>query len=183
MVLDSAVSRFSTLKGTRGSREETATFMPELPDIVVYIEALKSRIQNQRLVDIRVVSPFALRSVSPSSSLLIGREVLAVNRMGKRIVFTLEDDLFVVLHLMIAGRLQWKEPQAQIPGKAGLVAFDFQSGTLIVTEAGPRKRAAVHFVHGKDALAALDYGGLEVQGCSLDAFRSALQAENHTVLA
>jgi formamidopyrimidine-DNA glycosylase len=155
--------------------------MPELPDIVVYLERLRPRIEAQILQRVRLVSPFLLRSVEPALGAAAGRKVLGLRRLGKRIVIGLEGDLFLVLHLMIAGRLHWKPPGAKVPGKVGLAAFDFPSGTLTLTEAGSKKRASLHLVQGPEALAAHDPGGVEVLEADLPAFRAALLRENHTL--
>ena len=157
--------------------------MPELPDITLYVEHLARRLASGRLRRVRLRSPFVLRSVTPSLAEAEGRGVVTVRRMGKRIVLALEGDLFLVLHLMIAGRLRWKggPRPAAIPGKVGLAAIDFDSGTLLLSEASPKKRAWLRLVHGLDALAALDPGGLETLETDLSSFRTALTMENHTV--
>jgi formamidopyrimidine-DNA glycosylase len=155
--------------------------MPELPDITVYIEALASRVVGQPLTGVRINTPFLLRTVDPPIADVVGREVLAVRRMGKRIVLALEDDLFLVLHLMIAGRLHWKAPNAKMRGKVELAALDFPNGTLVLTEAGTKKRASLHLVRGESALEPFARGGLEVLGATLDAFAARLRSENHTV--
>lgn len=155
--------------------------MPELPDIYAYIEALESRILNQTLERIRIVSPFVLRSVDPPVSATVGRWVRSIRRLGKQIVLGCEEDYFVVIHLMIAGRLQWKDRGATLKGKTGLAAFDFSSGTLILTEAGSKKRASLHLVHGEKALAEFDRKALEVLECSSDEFAETLRRENHTL--
>ncbi|NIO09262.1 MAG: formamidopyrimidine-DNA glycosylase [Deltaproteobacteria bacterium] len=155
--------------------------MPEYPDVVVYIEALESRVVSETLERIRLTSPFLLRSVDPPIFAAEGKKVLGLRRLGKRIVFHLDGDLFLVMHLMIAGRLHWKPAGAKVPGKLGLAAFDFSSGTLMLTEAGTRKRASVHLVAGHDALGSLDPGGMEVLESDLSAFRQALTRENHTL--
>jgi formamidopyrimidine-DNA glycosylase len=155
--------------------------VPELPDIVVYVEALAARIVGQPLERVRLASPFLLRSVDPPLAAVEGRTVRGVSRLGKRLVFALESGLFLVLHLMIAGRLRWRDPAAPIPGKVGLAAFDFPSGTLLLTEAGSRKQASLHVVKGHEGLAAHDRGGLEPLEADLDAFAAALTRENHTV--
>ncbi|MGH7833890.1 MAG: Fpg/Nei family DNA glycosylase [Candidatus Binatia bacterium] len=155
--------------------------MPELPDVVTYIEALQPRIAGRALERIRLSSPFVLRSVDPPIRSADGKKVLALRRLGKRIVFELEDALFLILHLMIAGRLRWKPRGSAIPGKLGLAAFDFATGTLLLTEAGTKKRAALHLVRGDEALRAHDPGGLEVLGSDLPAFAGALTRENHTL--
>jgi formamidopyrimidine-DNA glycosylase len=155
--------------------------MPELPDIVVYLERLRPRIEGQVLERVRLASPFLLRSVDPPLSAAEGKKVLGLCRLGKRIVMSLEEDLFLVLHLMIAGRLHWKERGAKVPGKVGLAGFDFPTGTLTLTEAGSKKRAALHVVRGEDALAAHNPGGLEVFDADEAAFREVLLRENHTL--
>jgi formamidopyrimidine-DNA glycosylase len=155
--------------------------MPELPDIEVYVEALSTRVRGQALERVRLGSPFLLRSADPPLSAAEGREVTAVRRLGKRIVLALDPDLFLALHLMIAGRLHWKDRGAKLPGRVGLAAFDFPTGTLVLTEAGSKRRAALHLVRGEDALRALDKGGLEPLGADLAAFRAALARENHTL--
>jgi formamidopyrimidine-DNA glycosylase len=155
--------------------------MPELPDVQVYIEALRSRIVGVPLQRVRVASPFLLRSVDPPLAALDGRTVTGLRRLGKRIVVALTGDLFLVLHLMIAGRLHWRDAGARIPGRMGLAAFDFDTGTLVLTEAGSKRRASLHVVRGEDALRALDPGGLEVLEASLGGFRAALSRENHTL--
>lgn len=155
--------------------------MPELPDVVVYIEALERRILGQSLEQIRFASPFVLRSVDPPISEAQRKRVLGLRRLGKRIVFELEGDLYLIIHLMIAGRLRWKPAAARIPGKLGLAAFDFPSGTLLLTEAGSKKRASLHLVGGADALLEHNPGGLEVLDADLSSFREALRRENHTL--
>src|SRR2546429_152740 len=139
--------------------------MPELPDIVVYLEKLWPRAGGQILERVRLTSPFLLRSVDPPLSEAEGRRVLALRRLGKRIVFCLEDDLFLLLHLMIAGRLHWKERGARLSGKVAPAAFDFSTGSLTLTEAGSKKRASLHLVRGSAALAVHDPGGIEVLDC------------------
>jgi formamidopyrimidine-DNA glycosylase len=155
--------------------------VPELPDIAVYVEALSARIQGAPLERVRLGSPFLLRSAEPPISEAAGRRVVAVRRQGKRIVLALEGELFLALHLMIAGRLHWKEQGVKLPGRVGLAAFDFPDGTLTLTEAGSRRRAALHLVRGEAALAALDRGGLEPLGADRAAFAEALRRENHTL--
>ena len=155
--------------------------MPELPDIVIYIEALEPRIVNQPLQKIRIVSPFLLRSIDPPVGAAEGKKVLRLSRMGKRIVFVLEGELYLVLHLMIAGRLHWKRAGANVPRKFGLGAFDFPAGTLLVSEYGPKKRASLYLAAGAAALDDLDPGGLEVLEADLAQFREALRSENHTL--
>lgn len=155
--------------------------MPELPDIVVYLERLAPRIVGQPLERLRLVSPFLLRTVAPAPAEVVGRRVTGVRRLGKRVVIGLESELFVVLHLMIAGRLRWREPGAKVPGRIGLAAFDFPTGTLLLTEAGTKRRASLHLVRGAAGLAALDPGGLEVLDADATAFAAALTRENHTL--
>jgi formamidopyrimidine-DNA glycosylase len=155
--------------------------MPELPDVVVYIESLSSRVAGQPLQGVRLATPFLLRTVDPSLASVRGKIVRGFSRLGKRIVFELEDDLFLVLHLMIAGRLRWRPPAEKIPGKVGLAAFDFPNGALLLTEASTKKRASLHLVRGRQALAAFDRGGLEPLGSSLKDFRAALTSENRTL--
>jgi formamidopyrimidine-DNA glycosylase len=155
--------------------------VPELPDVVVYIEALGARILSQTLEGVRIASPFVLRSVDPPPSALVGKKVRSIRRLGKQIVLAFDDEHFLVIHLMIAGRLQWREPHARLAGKIGLAAFEFASGTLILTEAGSKKRASLHVVRGEQTLATFDRRALEVLECSLDDFESALRRENHTL--
>ncbi|HVS38363.1 MAG TPA: DNA-formamidopyrimidine glycosylase family protein [Gemmataceae bacterium] len=155
--------------------------MPELPDITVYLECLHSRVVGRTLQKVRLASPFLLRSVDPPLTDAHGKTVRGLLRLGKRIVFELDDNLFLVLHLMIAGRLHWKPPGTKPPGKIGLAAFDFPDGVLVLTEAGTKKRASLHLVRGEDQLAAHQPGGLEVLGADLAAFRAALRGENHTL--
>jgi formamidopyrimidine-DNA glycosylase len=155
--------------------------MPELPDVELYLQALDSRVSGQRLDRLRLGNPFVVRSMDPPPSALEGRTVAALRRLGKRLVFAFDDDLFLVLHLMIAGRLRWRERAAAIPGKVGMAAFDFPEGTLLLTEAGARRQASIHIVRGADALHGHDPGGLEVFGASLMAFAERLRRENHTL--
>ena len=155
--------------------------MPEYPDIETYLTCLRPRVQGQPLTGIRIANPFLLRSVSPPVKDTLGKRVTELRRLGKRIVFGLEDGLFLVLHLMIAGRLHWKEPGAKPAGRQGLAAFDFPDGTLILTEAGTKKRASLYVVFGEAALAEHDPGGIEVVEIDRDVFAEALTAANHTV--
>ena len=155
--------------------------MPELPDIVAYLAALEPRIIGQRLERIRLASPFLLRTVDPPITASTGRTVRGLRRLGKRIVIALDDGLFLVLHLMIAGRLHWRARGAKIPAKVGLAALDFPAGTLLITEAGSTKRAALHLLRGEAALAEHDPGGLEVLETDLSVFRTALTGESHTL--
>ena len=155
--------------------------MPELPDVTVYIEALEKRIAGQPLTKLRLANPFVLRTVEPAPSDLVGRRVVSLRRVGKRIVIGLEGELFIVIHLMIAGRFRWLPPNAKVPGKVGLAAFDFPNGTLVLTEAGSKRRASIHLLRGEAAVAAQDPGGIEPLETSLDAFRAALTRERHTL--
>jgi formamidopyrimidine-DNA glycosylase len=155
--------------------------MPELPDVAVYIAALERRIVGRRLLRVRIASPFVLRSVDPPVAALEGRTTRRLRRVGKRIVIELDDALFLVIHLMIAGRLHWRPASAKIPAKVGLAAMDFETGTLTMTEAGTKKRASIHVVRGEEALAAHDPGGLEVLDATLADFAAALSLENHTL--
>ncbi len=156
--------------------------MPELPDITVYVEALAARVVGQQIERIRLTSPFLVRTVNPPIRSVEGTRVLAVTRLGKRIVFALDrDGLFLVLHLMIAGRLHWKPLGAKVPAKVGLAAIDFPNGTLLLTEASTKKRASIHLVRGTAALAAFDRGGIDVFSASLQEFTAAVKRENHTL--
>jgi formamidopyrimidine-DNA glycosylase len=155
--------------------------MPELPDIVIYVESLQRRIEGQVLERVRLANPFLLRTVDPPLEAVTGKQVVDVKRLGKRIVMGLEGDHFLILHLMIAGRLHWKPHGAKMPGKVGSAAFDFPTGTLLLTEAGSKKRAALYVVQGAAALAKHDPGGLEVLASDLAAFRDVLLRENHTL--
>jgi formamidopyrimidine-DNA glycosylase len=155
--------------------------MPELPDITVYIEALAKRILHQRLERVRVASPFLLRTANPPLASADGKTVVELRRLGKRICIGLENDIWLVLHLMIAGRLHWKKRDAKVSPPRGLAAFDFANGTLLWTEAGSKKRASLHVVAGEAGLAALDPGGLEVLDTDLDHFAAALTSANHTL--
>ncbi|HUL59828.1 MAG TPA: DNA-formamidopyrimidine glycosylase family protein [Anaeromyxobacteraceae bacterium] len=155
--------------------------MPELPDVQVYVEAIAARVQGRPLQRVRLGNPFLLRSADPPLAEAAGRRVIGVSRLGKRIVLALEGDLFLVVHLMIAGRLHWKEPGAKLPGRAGLAAFDFPEGSLVLTEAGTKRRAALHLVRGEAALRALDRGGIEPLAGGAGAFAAALRRENHTL--
>ncbi len=155
--------------------------MPELPDVTTYVEALDRHVRGRRLAGIRLKSPFLVRTFDPPLSATAEREVRTVERLGKRLVLGLEGDLFLVLHLMIAGRLRWRKAGAGLPGKMGLAAFDFEHGTLVLTEAGTKRRASLHVERGREALAAHDRGGLDVLAADLDAFRERLVAERHTL--
>ena len=155
--------------------------MPELPDILVYIEALESRILGERLEKIRLVSPFLLRSATPPIQNAEGKRVVELRRLGKRIAMGLESDLFLVFHLMIAGRFHWRERGAKVSPRNGLAAFDFSSGTLLLNESSSKKRASLQLVSGVEALKLQNPGGLEVIEADLESFRTVLIAENHTL--
>ena len=152
--------------------------MPELPDVTVYVEALSQRVQGQKLLGVRVASPFVVRTFDPPLSAAAGLRVLGIRRLGKRIVFELEGGLFLVVHLMIAGRFKWLDRGAKIPGKLGLAAFDFESGTLLLTEAATKKRASIHLAR---SLEEFQRGGIEPLQCTLAEFDKALRSENHTL--
>ena len=155
--------------------------MPELPDVELYLHALKPRLLTQPLEAARIANPFLIRSVGTPPDAAIGRSVVGLRRVGKRIVWEFGQDLFFVIHLMIAGRFQWKERGAKIPGRLGLAAFDFPAGTLLLTEAGASRRASLHVVTSEDAVAALDPGGLDVFAIDGPAFEARLRHENHTL--
>lgn len=155
--------------------------MPEYPDVVVYIERLRALTAGKRLENARLASPFLLRSVDPPLGAVAGKVVRDYERIGKRIVFVLEDELFLVIHLMIAGRLRWRKPGTKIPKGVGLAGFEFEHGMVLFTEASKKKRASLHVVRGRDGLAEFDRGGLEVVGSDPAAFDHALRAENHTL--
>lgn len=155
--------------------------MPELPDIVLYLHALAPRLVGARLEDLRIGSPFLLRTAEPPVADLAGRAVREVRRLGKRIVFGFEGDYFTVLHLMIAGRLHWKAAGAPMPRRSGLAAWDFPHGTLLLTEAGTKHRASLHVVRGEEALAAHDPGGLDVLAATPERFVATLTRESHTL--
>jgi len=155
--------------------------MPELPDIVVYIEALEKRILNQTLESMRVTSPFLLRTATPPLSSANGKKVLRLRRLGKRICIGLEDDLWLVLHLMIAGRLRWRPRGVKVSRPRGLAAFDFPNGSLLWTEAGSQKRASLHLVLGENGLNSLDPGGIEVLDSDSSQFAAVLLSANHTL--
>ena len=155
--------------------------MPEYPDIELYLHALGPRIVGQPLEGVRLASPFLIRSFDPPIDAAIGRVVRGLHRMGKRIVWDMDDEIFLVFHLMIAGRFRWKARKAAVPGKVGLAAFDFPAGTLILTEAGSKRQASLHVVRGTSALRAHDPGGMEVIDSSLASFTAALRRENHTI--
>jgi formamidopyrimidine-DNA glycosylase len=155
--------------------------MPELPDITIYLEALAPRIVGQPLERARITSPSLLRTVDPPLSAAEGRKVVGLRRIGKRIVWEMEGKIFLVFHLMIAGRFKWRQAGTKAPGKVGLASFDFPTGTLLLTEASPKHRASLHVVDGEAGLAAHDPGGLDVFAADLDTFRTRLQSESHTL--
>jgi formamidopyrimidine-DNA glycosylase len=155
--------------------------MPELPDITVYLDALGQRVLNQPLERLRIGNPFIIRTIEPGPDEIAGRVVRGLRRIGKRIVFELDGDVFIVLHLMIAGRLRWRERGAAIPSKVGLAAFDFPSGTAILTEQGSKRQASIHIVRGEQELATFDPQGLEVLTADLAAFTARLKQSNHTL--
>jgi formamidopyrimidine-DNA glycosylase len=155
--------------------------MPELPDIVIYIEALERHIVGHRLESVRLTSLFVLRSVDPPLESIVGKEVGGIRRLGKRIVIDFGDELFLVIHLMIAGRLRWRPRGGKVPGKMGLAYFDFAHGVLILTEAGTKRRASMTLVRGERALQHIDRGGMEVLGAPLREFAARLKSENHTL--
>ena len=155
--------------------------MPELPDIAVYISALERRIVGQPIERVRIPSPFLLRTVQPPVTNAEGRTVRELRRIGKRIAVGVDGDLWLVLHLMIAGRLHWRPPGAKPSGRQNLAAFDFPNGSLVLTEAGTKRRASLHVVSGEEGLGSVDPGGIEVFSSDLTSFRAALMAENHTL--
>jgi len=155
--------------------------MPELPDITIYREALDARIRDRVLVQIRIINPFLLRTAVPPIGEVEGKRVLEVSRLGKRIVLAFEDDLFLVFHLMIAGRLRWLEGNAKAPARITLATFQFDSGTLAFTEAGTKRRASLHCIRGRAALAEFDMGGLDILGTDAATFAQRLLLENHTL--
>jgi formamidopyrimidine-DNA glycosylase len=155
--------------------------MPELPDISAYLSALETRIVGERVERVRLASPFLLRTAEPAIASFADRTVRGLRRIGKRIAIGVEGELWLVLHLMIAGRLHWKEPGAKLAGRHSLASFDFVGGSLVLTEAGTKHRASLHTVEGEEDLRGLDPGGIDVLDCTLDAFVNALRAENHTL--
>ena len=155
--------------------------MPELPDVELYLSALRPRVVGRAIDQVRVASPFFVRTYDPPLSAITGREIVSLSRVGKRLVFAFDDALFVVIHLMIAGRLRWRERGAAIPPKLGLAAFDFADATLLFTEAGSRKQASLHVVRGRAAVEAMDPGGVEIDTLSAEAFAAALRSGNHTL--
>ena len=155
--------------------------MPEYPDITVYLEALEQRIQGQELASIVINSPFLLRTVVPTAEAFVGRRVVALERIGKRIVVGFEQELWLVIHLMVAGRLHWKDAGAKPPGKSALLLLEFDTGLLYLTEAGKKKRASLHLVAGREQLEDLDPGGINVLTAALAEFSARLTASNHTL--
>jgi formamidopyrimidine-DNA glycosylase len=155
--------------------------MPELPDLVVYLERLEPLVLGRRVARLRILNPFVLRTVEPPPAIIEGKQVTGLRRLGKRIVIALENDLFVAIHLMIAGRLRWREPGKKLPGKLALAALDFEHGTLFLSEAGTKRRASLHLLRGEGAPLELDRGGLEPIDSSLADFAQRLRAENHTL--
>jgi len=155
--------------------------MPELPDVELYLHALGTHVVGHRLVGTRLGSPFVLRSVDPPISRVAGKRVTGVRRVGKRVVLELENDLFVVIHLMIAGRLRWRPPGQKLPGRLGLAAFDFDHGALVLTEASKKKRASIHVCRGSDAVAEHDPGGIDPLTIDAKRFAATLTETNHTV--
>lgn len=155
--------------------------MPELPDISVYVESLDAKLRGDRLERVRIANPFLLRSALPPIASAEGKTVKGIERLGKRIVIALDGDLFLVLHLMIAGRLHWHAAGAKPPAKTALAVFQFGGGALALTEAGTQRRASLHLVAGREALSAMDPGGIDVFACTVEQFAERLQAENHTL--
>jgi formamidopyrimidine-DNA glycosylase len=155
--------------------------VPELPDVELYLSALRPRVIGRAIEQVRVASPFFVRTYDPPLSAITGHEIVSLSRVGKRLVFALDADLFVVVHLMIAGRLRWRDRGVAIPAKLGLAAFDFADAALLFTEAGSRKQASLHVVGGMAAVEAMDPGGVEVDALSAEAFAAALRAGNHTL--
>ena len=155
--------------------------MPELPDVELYLHALRSRVAGAPVEKVRLGNPFIVRTYDPPIAAIEGQRVLGLSRVGKRLVFALEGDLFLIVHLMIAGRFRWRERGAAIPGKVGLIALDFPTGTLILTEQGSKRQASIHLVRGEAAVREHDRGGLEVLDADLTAFGARLTADNHTV--
>ena len=155
--------------------------MPELPDVELYLHALRPRLLGRALERIRIANPFLVRTVDPRPDAAVGRAILDLTRLGKRIVWRFEGDLYFVIHLMIAGRFQWKAPGVKIPARLGLASFDLADASLLLTEAGSSRRASLHVVSGRDALAAHDPGGIEVLGVAFEIFDATLRSENHTL--
>ena len=165
----------------RSARQPITVLMPELPDILLYLHALRPRVVDHTIERIRLASPFLLRSIDPPLSAMEGRTVIDLHRAGKRVILETQGELFLVFHLMIAGRFRWKEKGAKIPGKVGQLAIDFDHGTLLLTEAGTKRQASLFVVRGREALAQHDPGGIQVLEVSLPEFAEALQRENHTL--
>ena len=155
--------------------------MPELPDITIYLDALRPRILGHEILSARVLNPFALRTVAPPLSAIVGKRVKTLSRLGKRIVIGVEGDVYVVIHLMIAGRLRWRVGDKKIAGKLAQAVFEFDTGKLYLTEAGSKRRASIHVVEGADSLTQFDRGGLEVLDADLGDFAARLRSENHTI--
>jgi formamidopyrimidine-DNA glycosylase len=155
--------------------------VPELPEVHAYLKALEPRVMGATIEAVRLRSVASLKTYDPPLTATVGRRVESLRRLGKRIVFELGDDLFLVLHLMIAGRLRWFERPVQVPAKRGIAAFDFSTGSLLMTEEGAKRRASIHLVRGEEALAEFDAGGVEPLETSLEAFRASLQRERHTL--
>jgi formamidopyrimidine-DNA glycosylase len=155
--------------------------MPELPDIVVYVENLETRIMRRPLQQVRLLNPFLLRTAMPPISAVHGKKVMGVQRMGKRIVIEIEGQLFLVLHLMIAGRLRWFDSKAKLPGRSALAVFEFENGTLVLTEAGTKRRASLHLVEGESSARALHAGGIDVLESDLETFAQRIRAQSHTL--
>lgn len=155
--------------------------MPELPDILLYLHALRPRIVGERITGVRLVSPFLLRSIDPPLQSIVGRRVTDLHRIGKRVVIEMEGELFLVFHLMIAGRFRWKPGGASVPRKVGLMAIDFEHATLVMTEAGTKRQASLYVVQGREALERHDPGGIDVMSIDLATFAEALRRENHTL--
>src|SRR6185369_15657095 len=155
--------------------------MPELPDITIYLEALQKRIVGQKLVEIRVANPFLLRTATPPISAVTGKRVLELRRLGKRIAIGLEEDFWLVIHLMIAGRLHWSEARAKLSAKYAVCAFDFENGSLLLTEAGSKKRASLHIIQGSGNLREHDRGGIDPLIATVEEFSQALRTGNHTL--
>lgn len=155
--------------------------MPEYPDVEVYVRCLRARVVDEIIEDARIASPFVVRTYDPPISEIVGKRIIAVDRLGKRIIFGLDEDLHLVLHLMIAGRLRWKDRGIKLARRLGLAAFDFSEGSLSFTEAGTKKRASIHLVRGRSSLAEFDRGRIEVFDVSIDEFDHALRCENHTL--
>ncbi len=166
---------------TSGPLGLTLTTMPELPDITAYLHALEPRIVGQPIQQIRLASPFLLRTADPPLTAVQGRTVRELRRIGKRIAIGVDGDLWLVLHLMIAGRLHWRQPGAKLGGRQNLAAFDFPDGSLVLTEAGAKRRASLHLLQGEEALRSVDPGGIDIFASDLDSFRDALTAENRTL--